>query len=482
MFWTLTDFSYIDGNDERLKHVGILHNHLVTTTEVLTPTDYSEKPAAAVVRQHFKPFVAYLDTFDGYALFSNNNCDPPLGWIDNRAEYGAAIMACDPMAHTFAPGQIGQARLTKLGGPDGVVTSTILEAANVGLSPQLIVEILTYTVRTTDNVGPSNLDIGVQATNETTPTWLATNLVDSSIDLTAGLKLPQTVYIPLLTDWPIENNFQIIFRLQDHISGSTGYSAGFELGYTQIGACPSTPPPSSEFGRVQKLLLLSDDFNGQAIDSTKWYTAYGASYLLNCSAVLTTTRIPSAPIKTELRSHIAFRPNSTLVIRSTTQNWQGANKKGDTSFGFERWYANCHHAIIVTSDGQLGLIRPEEGADCSQPNPPLRQCYLPIQDWNTLRTQPHEFAIFWTSRGVTLSVDGVPNVIWDDQTSNGCTTPAVPQVPLLVRLNANVFNENQAGSPDQYDQDVLWVDYLYVHIPMSGILPIIFKNAVIPPW
>jgi len=55
-------------------------------------------------------------------------------------------------------------------------------------------------------------------------------------------------------------------------------------------------------------------------------------------------------------------------------------------------------------------------------------------------------------------------------------------VPLLVRLNANVFNENQAGSPDQYDQDVLWVDYLYVHIPMSGILPIIFKNAVIPPW
>lgn len=479
MFWTLTDFSHImAGDDEHLKHVGILHNHLVTTTEVLTPTDYSEKPAAAVVREHFKPFVAYLDTFDGYAPVTNDNCDPPLGWTDNYSAGGAVIVTCDPtITRTFAPGQIGQARLTKWGGPDGVITSPVLETVNVNLSPQLVVNILTYTIRDTiNNKGPINLDIGVKATDEATPTWLATDLVDSSVDLTTGLKLPQTVYAPLPAGWPTEKDFQVVFRLQDHIPGRTGYSAGFELGLTEIGPCPSAPTPSVKLeGRVQK--LFRDDFNGRAIDSTKWDTVHGAPYLFNCSAVLTTTRIPSAPIKTELRSHRFFEPNSMLVIRATTENWQGENKEGDTSFGFEGWYTNCHNAVIVTSDGQLGLIRPEDGVDCSQSDPPLRQCYRPIQDRPTLRTGPHEFAILWTSTSVTLTIDGTPAA-----TSTECITPAIPQVPLPVRLNANVFNEKRErlpGEENHYDRDVLWVDYLYV--PEGIGLPIILKNAAASP-
>ncbi len=236
MFWTLTDFFHImEGDDERLKHVGILHNASVTTTEALTPTDYSEKPAAAVVREHFKPFVAYLDTFDGYALFTNDNCNPPLGWTDNRAENGAVIMTCDPATHDFAPSQIGRARLTKLGGPDGISTSPILEAVNVNPSTWLVVEVLTYTVRDTDNnTGPINLDIGVKATDEVTPTWLISDLVDSSVNPTTGLKLPQTVYAALPSGWQ-SKDFQIIFRLQDHIPGKTGYSAGFELEFVRIG-------------------------------------------------------------------------------------------------------------------------------------------------------------------------------------------------------------------------------------------------------
>src|SRR5262249_7928901 len=75
LFWTLTDVSDTLDPDPRLQHAGILHNASVTTSEVPTPTDYSEKPAATVVREHFQPFVAYLDTFDGYALLANNNCD-----------------------------------------------------------------------------------------------------------------------------------------------------------------------------------------------------------------------------------------------------------------------------------------------------------------------------------------------------------------------------------------------------------------------
>jgi hypothetical protein len=339
------------------------------------------------------------------------------------------------------------------------------------------VNILTYTVRTTDNEGPINLDIGVKAADEATPTWLATDLIDSlvdpSVDLTAGLKLPQTVYAALPAGWPTEQDFQIIFRLQDHIPGNTGYSAGFELGFTEIGTCPSASPPSVKLeGRVQK--LFRDDFNGRAIDSTKWDVVHGDPYLFNCGAVLTTTRIPGVPSKTELRSHRLFEPESMLVIRATTQNWQRENKEGDTSFGFEKWDANCHYAVIVTSDGRLALIRPDEGVDCSQPITPT-QCYRPIQGWNTLRTEPHEFAILWASTSVTLSIDGVPKVTWDDQTGTECTTPAIPQVPLHVRLNANVFNENQEpGEEDHYDRDILWVDYLYV--PEGTALPIILRR------
>lgn len=479
MFWTLTDFSYIiEGDQEQQKHEGILHNASVTTTEVLAPTDYSEKPAADVVREHFKPYVAYLDTFDGYALFTNDNCDPPLGWTDNRAAAGAVMMACDPIAHDFAPSQTGQARLTKLGGPDGVITSPVLETVTIGLSPQLIVDILTYTVCTTDNVGPINLDIGVKATDEAMPTWLAADLVDSSVDLTSGLRLPQTVYAPLPAWWPKEKNFQIIFRLQDHVPGDTGYSAGFELGFTEISSCPATPPPSVRLqGRIQA--PFRDDFNGRAIDSTKWMTVHGNPYLLNCGVVLTTTRIPGMPSKTELRSRRFFGPTSMLIIRATTQNWRGENeiKEGDTSFGFEGWDANCHHAVIVTSDGQLGLIRPSEGVDCSQPSPALQECYLKIQNWDDLRTEPHEFAILWTSTSVTLSIDGVTNIA-----STACIAPAIPQVSLPVRLNANVFNEDRErlpGEENHYDQDTLWVDYLYV--PGGVGLPIILRSVTFSP-
>jgi len=366
--------------------------------------------------------------------------------------------------------------LTKWAGPDGIITSPVLETVTVGVSPQLIVDILTYTVRTTDNVGPINLDIGVKATDEATPTWLAADLVDSSVDLTSGLRLPQTVYVPLPARWPKEENFQVIFRLQDHVPGDTGYSAGFELGFTEIGTCPATPPPSVRLaGRIQKWFW--DDFDGRAIDATKWVTVQGNPYLFNCGVVLTTTRIPGMPSKTELRSHRFFGPTSMLIIRATTQNWRGENKEGDTSFGFEGWYTHCHHAVIVTSDGQLGLIRPSEGVDCSQPGPALQECYLEIQNWDDLRTEPHEFAILWTSTSVTLSIDGISNV-----TSTACITPAIPQVPLPVRLNANVFNEDRErlpGEENHYDQDTLWVDYLYV--PGGVGLPIILRSVAFSP-
>lgn len=138
--------------------------------------------------------------------------------------------------------------------------------------------------------------------------------------------------------------------------------------------------------------------------------------------------------------------------------------------------------LIVTSNGQLALIRPDEGADCNQLDPPTRECYQPIQDWETLRTEPREFAILWTATRVTLRIDGAPKATWDDQTGTGCITPAIPQIPLPVRLNANVFNEDRErlpGEENHYDQDMLWVDYLY--IPEGIALPIILKNNEIAP-
>jgi hypothetical protein len=386
-------------------------------------------------------------------------------------------MTCGPAVHDFAPDQIGQARLTKLGGADGIVASRLLETATVDSTPQLVVDLLTYTVRiTTDNVGPINLDIGVRARDEPAPIWLVTDLVASDVDAATGWTLPQVVYAPLPADWPAAQDFQIIFRLQDRSPGETGYSAGFELGSCRIGVCPSAPAPSVRLGgRVQE--LFRDDFNGRAIDLSTWHIGHGDPYLLNCGLVLTTTRMPGVPSKAEVRSYRLFEPTSMLVISATTQNWQNENQEGDTSFGFESWYTHCHNAIVVTSNGQLGLIRPEEGADCSQPDPGTRECYQPIEDWEDLRREAQEFVIHWSPTQVTLSVNGLLRAAWDDQASTGCSIPAIPQVPLHVRLNANVFNEDREKLPGEnhYDQDVLRVDYLYV--PHGVALPVVLSNT-----
>jgi hypothetical protein len=480
MFWTLTDFSYIEGGDEKQKHQGVLHNASVTTTEVPVPTDYGEKPAADVVREHFKIFVAYLDTFDGYV--DEGNCSPPVGWTDNYSGGdGATIIACDPISHEFAPSELGRARLTKWAGPEGVITSTLLEAVSTDLSPQVVVDILTYSVRSAFNEGPIHLDIGVKAADEGAPTWLATDLVDSSVAATAGLKLPRTIYTPLPANWPAEESFQVVFRLQDQIPGAIGYSAGFELDCVEIGPCLSAPPPSVRpEGRVQK--LFRDEFNGRSIDAAKWETVHGDPFLSDCGVVLTTTRTPGVPSKTQLRSHRLFQPTSMLVVGATTQNWQGKNKEGDTSFGFESWYTNCHNAVIVTSDGQLGLIRPEEGVDCSHSSPLTRECYLGIGGWNDLRTEAHEFTILWAPTHVSLRIGGITRATWDDLVSTGCVTPAIPQVPLHIRLNANVFNEDRdrlPGEENHYDADELWIDYVYV--PGGVGLPVGLMSAAMAP-
>jgi hypothetical protein len=82
LFWTLNDFSHIYSGTEETHHCqGILRNIKVSTCQVTTMIDYSEKPAANTVRRHYGTRVAYLDLFDSWvATFTDK---PPAGWSDN---------------------------------------------------------------------------------------------------------------------------------------------------------------------------------------------------------------------------------------------------------------------------------------------------------------------------------------------------------------------------------------------------------------
>jgi len=102
--------------------------------------------------------------------------------------------------------------------------------------------------------------------------------------------------------------------------------------------------------------------------------------------------------------------------------------------------------VVFKANGQLGLLRsqpnPENkcagqsiGIPKRDPDDPLYQDFLAIPNWNTITaTGTVAFTLTW-STGVTLEVSGGLS----NQRVYTDTSPAIPTVPLKIRLYAHTF-------------------------------------------
>jgi len=163
------------------------------------------------------------------------NCDPPIGWEDNRLDDGAVILGCTSAFHDFAPQEDELVSMIKLGATeDGMIRSPQILSFDVD-GQFITVRIDSYIVHDLENnKGPVTLDIGVQRLNETSPIWLVENIADERVDPN-GMSFPYIITMQFPTEWSSVENFQVVFRLQNINSEQNGYSAGFEIDRIRIG-------------------------------------------------------------------------------------------------------------------------------------------------------------------------------------------------------------------------------------------------------
>jgi hypothetical protein len=132
------------------------------------------------------------------------------------------------------------------------------------------------------------------------------------------------------------------------------------------------------------------------------------------------------------------------VIRSA--DWKPHGEFTDSSFGFEIWEGTdgkCHQGVVLKASGQLGLLRskPDAEGKCAgqsadipgrHPDDPFYQDYLAIPSWGAISAAGTvTFTLTW-SQGVTLKVRGGQS----GEEMVRATSPAIPDVPLKIRLYA----------------------------------------------
>jgi hypothetical protein len=228
LFWTLNDFSQIPKEiPVAEKCMGIVRNSRGTDCAERNPQDYSEKPAAEVVRRHYETHVSYLDLFDGWV---DSKTDlPPPGWSDNGSEGGAILRGynSDNPLWSHTRGNVAFAKYMPPGTTSmpGMAGSPELVDIDVDLYPFLTGEISSYTVRDHRFGSNASLHVGVEEAGHYSD--LLTIRHDNEMPYTFILDLRKP---PL--NWRGMHTFRLVLRLVPEASNN-GYSATYEL--DQIG-------------------------------------------------------------------------------------------------------------------------------------------------------------------------------------------------------------------------------------------------------
>jgi PKD repeat protein len=228
-FWTLNDFSYVrpDMPDSE-KCMGVLRNSLVSTCQVTTTQDYTEKPAAETIRRHYAEHVAYLDLFDSWV---DPNTDlPPAGWSDNWQEGGVLMRGYKPSNRLWSH-DLGRVALSKFVTGSTSITGTALSPALVNVNVDrysiLAGQVFSYSIR--DSGRDSILYVGVKEGSQITP--LLTIMPTTTLPYTFAVDLHQS---PL--NWSGNRTFSIVLQLIPQTGD--GYSASYELDWIGLLAAP----------------------------------------------------------------------------------------------------------------------------------------------------------------------------------------------------------------------------------------------------
>ena len=196
------------------------------------------------------------------------------------------------------------------------------------------------------------------------------------------------------------------------------------------------PTTTSLMLTPQAPVLFSDEFDGNGLDLSRWEVYTGTPTVSGGWLTL-----PGAEIQSK-REFVC----GTLQGVIQSSDWKPHDEFTDSSFGFEIWEGadgKCHHGVVFKANGHLGLLRSKpdaenkckgqsEGIPGRDADDPYYQDYLAIPNWNAIAaTGTVTFTLTW-SKSVTLEVsDGQSNgQVYTD------TSPAIPTVPLKIRLYA----------------------------------------------
>lgn len=274
LFWTLDDFSYIlPGMPESERCMGILRNSLVDICEVTTTVDYTEKPAAEVVRRHYAPHIAYLDLFNGWV--DPNTDQPPPGWEDNWQEGGALMRDYNPaqLLWSHDPGKVALAKfVTNTVSITGTGMSPVLKDIETDRFPIVAGQVYSYSVRDPDNGTDCTLFVGVQEASQTTRLLTIPHTTALPYTFTVDLRQP-----PL--SWTGTHTFRIALELEP-VSPANGYSAAYELDWIALYAANQADfAASPTSGKVPLAVAFTDHSIGD-YTATTWFFGDGATSTL----------------------------------------------------------------------------------------------------------------------------------------------------------------------------------------------------------
>jgi hypothetical protein len=227
LFWNLTDFSYIlDGSQQSHHCQGILRNAQVSVCENTNPDDYSEKPAAEIIRRHYAPYIAYLDLFNGWV--DQKTDAPPAGWSDNWQD-GRGLMRGYNLSKLFWSHDQGKIAFTKIVTGSTTITSQAIspELLNINIDnyPFLQGSVYSYTVRDIAKGSNAMLHIGIQEGSQLTRILTITPPISSTYDFTLDLSKPPT-------NWSGTHTFRIVLELEP--VQKDGYAATYEFDWIGI--------------------------------------------------------------------------------------------------------------------------------------------------------------------------------------------------------------------------------------------------------
>jgi hypothetical protein len=232
-------------------------------------------------------------------------------------------------------------------------------------------------------------------------------------------------------------------------------------------SAPNTiaPMTTSLMLTTQARILFSNEFDGNQLDLSKWDVYTGSPTVSGGWLTLHGADIQSKP-----RFSCGILQG---IIQSS--DWKQPDEFTDSSFGFEIWEGvdgKCHYGVVFKANGHLGLLRSKPNAEnkCSDqsagipgrddPDDPYYQDYLTIPNWSAITAAGTvTFTLRWC-KSVTLDVSGSQSSgqVYTD------TSPAIPTVPLKIRLYAQ-------------PTETYKIDYIRLY-PCPVYLPIILHQWV----